>query len=178
MSVNWEDNSSPARLKAHAAANESGEFDHTVPTWDIYCDLREALIWALLATGFPAKSEWAITEKNWEALYARLHVLERVNGCQRRYNNGSHKTRDMFFTVEEVKSMVGLSVNAGNKTDTEFRKYIMTKLIGEPRDKLVSFHNPSERETDPYWWERALMVNALKRKEADKFARPVCNNLS
>ena len=155
MSVNWEDTSSPARLKAHAAANASGEFDHTVPTWDIYCDLREALIWALLITGFPAKSEWEITDSNWGELYNRLQILERVNGCYRRYNNGTHKTRDMFFTPEELKSMVGLSVNAGNKSDAEFRKYIMEQLNNSSKFKLDSFKNPSEEAIeDGYWWER------------------------
>ena len=154
MSVNWEDTSSPARIKAHAAANASGEFDHTIPTWDIYCDLREALIWALLITGFPAKSQWEITDKNWGELYNRLQILERVNGCYRRYNNGIHKTRDMYFTPAEVFSMVGLSVNAGNKSDAEFKKYIWTKLTDDATTKRDAFWNPSDREkADPYWWE-------------------------
>ena len=132
MSVSWQDTDSPARLKAHAAANASGEFDHTVPTWDIYCDLREALIWALLITGFPPKSGWGINDKNWKELYRRLQILERVNGCYRIYNNGDHGTRSVWFSPEEIRSMVGLSVNAGNKSDAEFKKYIFGKLNERP----------------------------------------------
>jgi len=162
MSVNWKDTDSPARLKAHAAANASGEFDHTVPTWDIYCDLREALIWALLITGFPPRSDWAITEKNWSELYCRLQILERVNGCYRRYNNGAkNPTRDIYFTPEEVKSMVGLSVNAGNKSDAEFRKYIFEQLANSSKFKLDAFIIPSEESIeDGYWWERRQMERA------------------
>jgi hypothetical protein len=163
MSVNWKDESSKARIHALAAAEQSGEFDHTVPTWDVYCDLREALIWALLITGFPPRSDWAITDKNWNEVYCRLHVLETVNGCYRRYNNGAENpTRDIWFTPEEVESMVGLSVNAGNKSATEFRKYIMDQLIDRSKTKLDSHINPTESAiADPYWFERAKMERAL-----------------
>lgn len=129
MSVTWEDSTSPARLKAHAAAHASGEFNSMNPTWCIYCDLREALIWALLVTGFPTKSEWAVTESNWQQLYERLSILERINGCYRIYNNGDHPSREVWFTPEEIRSMVGLSVNAGNKSDAEFKKYIFSRLM-------------------------------------------------
>ena len=155
MAVNWQDSTSPARVKAIAAAEESGEFDHTVPTWDIYCDLREALIWALLSTGFPAGSEWAINDKNWEAIYVRLQILERVTGSRRVYNNGDHKTREMFFTPAEIKSVIGLSVNAGNKTEAQFKKWIMNQMFDDAKVKLEAFTDPSEREVDdPYWWEQ------------------------
>lgn len=150
MSVNWQDSTSPARLKAVEAANASGEFDHTVPTWDIYCDLREALIWAMLTVGFPPKSGWGINEDNWKAIYVRLQILERVTGCRRKYSNGyGNPTRDMYFTPDEIKSMIGFSVNAGNKTDAEFKKHIWNKLLEGATDNLT----PSKRD-DPYYWEK------------------------
>lgn len=155
MSVNWRDEDSAARIKALAAAEASGEFDSTVPTWDIYCDLREALIWSLLATGFPGKSEWAITEKNWKEVFVRLHILERTRGCFRIYNNGNHALREMYFTPHEIKSMVGLSVNAGNKTNTEFMKHIFSLLESDARGELERFTKPSDRDIeDPYYWEK------------------------
>jgi hypothetical protein len=160
MSVNWEDSTSPARLKAVEAANASGEFDSTVPTWDIYCDLREALIWALLITGFPPKSGWGLNEDNWKAIYCRLQILERVNGCSRRYNNGAgNPTRDMYFTALEVESMVGLSVNAGNKTDAEFKKDIWKQLLEGATGRLT----PSSRvEEDPYYWEKIFAPKEIR----------------
>lgn len=169
MSVNWQDSTSPARVKALAAAEASGEFDCTVPTWDIYCDLREALIWALLCTGFPAKSQWAITEKNWEALYIRLNLLERVTGCRRVYNNGDLAPREMFFTPEEVRSVIGLSVNAGNKSEAEFKKYLMNYMMDDANVKLETVTLPNDRRIeDPYYWEKLFVPVA---------SRPVCNNL-
>jgi hypothetical protein len=154
MSVNWQDETSPARVKAIKAAEVSGEFDHTVPTWGIYADLREALIYALLVTGFPARSEWAITEKNWEQLFVRLSILETVRSCYRVYNNGDLASREVRFTPEEIKSMVGLSVNAGNKTDLEFSKHLYRLLERDAKDTLHCFNNPSERTlADPYYWE-------------------------
>jgi hypothetical protein len=160
MSVNWQDSTSPARLKAVEAAHVSGEFDPTVPTWSIYADLREALIYALLITGFPPRSKtckgnWAITEDNWQQLFIRLSILEKVRGCYRVYNNGTKKSRKMFFTPAEIKSMIGLSVNAGNLTDAAFNKRIMFALSEESKSKLDQFISPYQCDIDdPYRWEK------------------------
>lgn len=162
MSVNWEDATSPAREYAYAAATKSGEFDPSVPTWDIYCDLREALIWALLVTGFPAGSQWAITDSNWKQVFKRLYVIERIPaiGCFRIYNNGDKPARSMFFTPEEVKSMIGLAVNAGNKTDAEFKKFVMKKMTEGAEQ---SIRDCLDDTLNPYYWERRHMKWALKQ---------------
>jgi len=141
MSVSWKDETSEARLKAHAAAHESGEFDCEVKEWSDYCDLREALIWALLITGFPPKSGWGITEQNWQQVYGRLHILERVNDAYRIFNpaNGEDEVRRVYFTAEEVHSMIGMTVNAGNKSDAEFKKYIWSKLQEAPSNDIERF---------------------------------------
>lgn len=166
MSLDWQDSTSPARVKALAAAEASGEFDHTVPTWDIYCDLRNSVIWALLITGFPARSEWAITEKNWTEVYCRLQILETVLGCQRRYNNGAdNPTRDMYFTPEEIKSLVGLRVNVGNKSHAEFRNEMFERLETTAKSKLDNFINPLEsRAEDPYYWEKLFAPDHVKEE--------------
>jgi hypothetical protein len=167
MSVNWQDSTSPARLYAIAAAEASGEFVSTGTTWGIYCDLRDALIWSLLITGFPTRSEWAITEGNWNEIYCRLNILEKVNGCYRTYNNGSKTSRKIFFTPEEIKSMIGLSVNAGNKSANEFRTYIFQRLEADAVSSLDRCINPSERDTDdPYRWEKIhapVLVKEMKQ---------------
>ena len=172
MSVNWQDSTSPARLKAYAAAHASGEFDHTVPTWDIYCDLREALIWALLAVKFPPRSPWEITESNWQEIYRRLQIMESVGGCSRRYNNGDGPTRNMWFTPQEIESMIGLRVNAGNASDAEFKKMIFKRLEESATSKLESWTEPSkETDADPYRWERRQMEGEFKRREREAEAQ-------
>lgn len=151
MSVSWKDTDSEARKYAYNAAMKSGEFDQTVPAWDIYCDLREALIWALLLTGFPKGSDWTLNENNWREVFKRLSITERITGCYRTYDNGHRKPRKMYFQPEEVKSMIGLSVNAGNKTETEFKNYIWKRLMEGAESELHAYDcidpsNPYKRE--------------------------------
>lgn len=152
MSVSWETKDCEAYETALKAAEVSGEFDYKVPTWDIFCDLREALIWGMLGVKFPAKSSWGITEENWEAVYLRLRIYEKVTGCSRIYNNGRHKSREMYFQPEEIKSMIGFSVNSGNQTDAQFKKYIQDKLLDDAQQHLKSYKRDLEKE-NPYEWE-------------------------
>ena len=163
MSVNWQDSDSPARKYAIAAAEASGKFDEKVPTWDIYCDLRYALIWGLIITGFPPRSRWAITEKNWPQLYRRLYILEHVNGCSRVYGNGNKPPREMYFTPEEIRSMVGLSVNAGEKSEAEFKKYIYNQLAESAWGILNRCVTPTKSDADnPYWQEKLCTPKSVK----------------
>jgi hypothetical protein len=163
MSVNWKDTDSEARVYAYAAAMESGEFDSEGTTWSIYCDLREALIWALLATGFPPNSDWGITKKNWEQVYLRLAIWETARGCSRTYNNGDNASREVFFTPEEIRSMIGFSVNAGTKTNAEFKKFIFMHLEGDANTKLDRCVNPAKRDIDdPYRWEKMYAPTHVK----------------
>ena len=165
MSLDWQDSTSPARIKALAAAHKSGEFDSTVPTWDIYCDLRNSIIWALLATGFPARSEWAITEGNWPEVFCRLQIYEAVHGCQRTYNNGDLASREMFYTPEEIRSLIGLSVNVGNKTAAEFRKHIFMRLEDRAKQQLDECIDPPQRYIDdPYRREKLFAPTSVKEK--------------
>jgi hypothetical protein len=140
MSVNSESGECAAYKKAHEAACVSGEFDHTVKEWDEFYDLREALIWALLITKFPHNSRWKITEKNWEEIYQRLYILEKVNGAYRSYFMGNDKpNRKVYFTPEEIYSMIGMSVNAGNLTTAKYKTYIYKELNDRAIRKLDEF---------------------------------------
>ena len=162
MSVNWDCGKTAAHKHAKEAASISGEFDYKVPTWDVFCDLRVALIWALLIVKFPKDSCWKITEKNWEVVYKRLHILERVNGCYRKYGNGIKKTRDMYFKPEEIKSMIGMAVNAGDMSDAKFKTYIYRQLM-DRADVNISISKSHNGKG--YGMEEKLMEYALKRKE-------------
>ena len=139
MAVNWECSECEAYLTAKKFADDSKE-------WREFADLREALIWGLLCTGFPPKSDWAITEKNWEQVYTRLRIKENVQGCSRIYHPASEgeKPRKMWFTPEEVHSMIGLGVNAGNKSDTEFKNWCYKAMAEEPEAGLRLFHKKRE----------------------------------
>ena len=134
MSVNWDSSKCAAYIEAHKFSSDSKE-------WRDYVDLRDSLIWALVAIGFPPKSEWAINKKNWRKVYARLFFFEKCTDAYRQFNNAP----DMFFSPEEVQSMIGLSVNAGNKTDAEFRKHCFT-LMG--RDVESALRNYDRRVAD------------------------------
>ena len=149
MAINWDCGETTAHKHAHEAACVSGEFDYTEPTCDVFTDLREALIWGLIAVGFPSKSPWQITEKNWQVIYKRLHIYEATQGCKRIYNNGSRKAREVYFTPPEIKSMIGMKVNAGNKSDTVFKNFILKRLDEEADVRLAP-----GRHNDPYYWEK------------------------
>jgi len=103
-----------------AAYDEAKGFDAESDEWMAFVNLREALIYALLATKFPPKSAWKITADNWKNVFKRLRMLEEVIGPYRGMGD-----RSMNFTAEEVHSMIGLEVNAGNQTDLEFAKTIL-----------------------------------------------------
>jgi len=104
-------------------------------------------------TGFSPRSEWVITEKNWNEVFCRLQILERVFGCRRIYNNGSRASREVYYTPEEIRSLVGLRVNAGSKSDAEFKKLIMKELTTDADRKLDKCINPDPK-ADPYRWEK------------------------
>jgi hypothetical protein len=115
----------------------------------------------LIITRFPAGSQWAITDSNWEQVFKRLYVIERIPaiGCFRIYNNGDKPARKMFFTPEEVKSMIGLAVNAGNLTDAEFKTYVMKKMTEGAEQ---SIKDSLDDTLKPYYRERRQMKWALE----------------
>lgn len=132
MSVNWNATKCPAQVEANEFPKDSDQLKD-------YVNMRDSLIWALLVTGFPPKSPWVITEANWRTLYKRIAILERVVGVYRlKWNEQTGwKKCEIYFTPADIQSMIGLSVNAGNRTDAEFRKYIMQKLFEQVSEKVV-----------------------------------------
>ena len=116
MSVNWK----CSDCEAFKAIKELGDEDEAVQEFRW---LRDSLIYALLATGFPSKSPWEITEGNVDEVFLRLSSLEKIGGAYR----VRHSTQeDIPFTYDEVRSMIGLRVNAGNKSHTEWLRHLWT----------------------------------------------------
>lgn len=140
MPVNWECSKCAAYKVARSIAEKNGEFDSKTEEWIEFADLREALIWALLVVKFPPKSVWAITEQNWQTIYKRLYMLEKVGGAYRSYMNKD----DVYFSPEEIHSMIGFRVNAGSMSDAEYKKYIYTVLSRDAETNLVSYERKSK----------------------------------
>lgn len=148
MSVNWDSSACAAHHKALKAAMVSNEFDNTVKEWDEYTDLRDALIWALLIVKFPAKSEWKITQGNWEEIYLRLHILEIIGKPYRIYSvpdkddptkASTTDRRKVYFSPEEIFSMIGLAVNAGNLSKAKYQSYIYKELLKKAEFSLMRY---------------------------------------
>lgn len=141
MSVNYEYGTCPAYIAAK-------EHDEDSPEWRKFASLAESLIWALLVTGFPPKSEWAITDDNWREVFTRLSVLEKANGSYRAYHRDKAEggVKRVYFTPSEIVSMIGLRVNAGNKTKAEFKKTVMTMLEDHAAAALRNWQSDLEQE--------------------------------
>lgn len=79
----------------------------------------ECMIWLTMAIGINV-----ITEKNAEEVFKRVNMVETVSGAYRTIAGGGK----VFFTLAEVKSLIGLSTNASAKTALQFDKGIMRIL--------------------------------------------------
>ena len=112
MAVHWD-------CKNCAAYHEIKPLGDDDPKVDEFRWLRDSLIYALLVTGFPPKSPWKITEANVDEVFTRLNALEKIGGA---YRTRFSSNEEIPFTYDELKSMIGLAVNAGNKSKTEFLK--------------------------------------------------------
>lgn len=85
--------------------------------------LTDALIWATMFVGMPR-----ITEDNAAEFYARLHLIECLNG------NLSHRAGEPYFiTLEDIKRRVGLVTNATPWTRPQFIKH----KVGNYFDRTV-----------------------------------------
>jgi hypothetical protein len=74
--------------------------------------LTDTLIWATMFTGIST-----ITEANYKEFYARLNLVQRLNGP---YTNKGGKP--YYITVDDVQRRIGLTTNAGSMTRAQFIK--------------------------------------------------------
>ncbi len=121
MSVNWQ-------CGECEAYKEAKKFDEESDEWKTFCNLRYTLAMILVGTEFPT-GPWIITKENWEAVFTRVHIWEQVLGSMRvgmGIDSDTEKETkyDIFFTPEEIYSMIGFGVNAGNKTDAKFKLHV------------------------------------------------------
>lgn len=86
--------------------------DHEELMTDATWRITDIMIWATMFVGIPE-----ITESNYKEFYARLSLIERLNGTFLNLN-GSPR----YITLEEVERRVGLSTNAGTITRAQFTK--------------------------------------------------------
>jgi hypothetical protein len=68
-----------------------------------------------------------ITEENWEKVWLRIRMIEKIIGGYR-YDgkDGGHKP--VFFKKQEVKDHVGMWTNASEVSDAKFRGYLHDTL--------------------------------------------------
>jgi len=158
MAVQWECGETAAHKHAIKAQEDAGIgfddndcWERITPTWDIYTDLREAVIWGLCVVGFPPDSQWKITEDNWKEVFKRLYIYEQITGCSRIYNNGDHKVRKMYIEPEEIYSLIGMAVNAGNKTNAEFYKAMMVRPIDGAEYALRNMEDNKDWKAERKW---------------------------
>lgn len=129
MSVRWD----AGKTEAHKQADKH---DEDSKEWREFCALRESLIYAMLVIGFPLGSEWKITNSNWKQVFKRLHMFERATYSWRSMSDKKGNIERVYFTPDEIKSMVGLEVNAGSKSDAEFNKMVI-KAMTENATKAI-----------------------------------------
>jgi len=77
--------------------------------------VTESLIWMTI----PVKLG-EITEKNAGEFYARLKMIERMNGPMMWHTDDDGHKVDDYFTAEMVRSHIGLATNVGNETRQKF----------------------------------------------------------
>ena len=145
MAVHWQTSECEAYKTAKAADDASPEKDGESDEWRKFCVMRDALIWALIRVGFPGNSEWKITEDNWEQVFIRIHMLEHGTDAYRTRYTEDHEVKPVYFKPFEIRSMIGMSVNAGNKSEQKFTAEIISQLKREATDSL---RYALEREKD------------------------------
>ena len=111
MALNWKSTGSKVQDMIEAIEDEeSQEFNRLVL-------LRNSVVWATLAVGFPGK-EWSLTEKNWREFFQRVHQWERCVGAYR-VGPGNEQ---IYLSPEDIRLCIGINSNAGNKTAAAWKK--------------------------------------------------------
>jgi hypothetical protein len=91
-----------------------------------------ALVFMTMGVGMPR-----ITEKNADEFYARVSIMEAINGAVLRGPDG-----DVFLKREDVRAHIGLGTNAQTWTRPQF---IKTKVTRELDDRKSYYSRWAER---------------------------------
>lgn len=82
--------------------------------------MTEALIFASMVTGLG--KDWSLTEEFAPEFYARIKLLEKLNGPMAFRPDGKGGHEDWFCTFEDVKRHIGMTVNVSPVSRTAFLK--------------------------------------------------------
>ena len=138
MSVNFKCGDCPAYLAAM-------EFDEESNEWKDFTNMRHCLMMVLVSVQFPKGPSWAITKQNWEEVFIRVHMWEQVIGALRlgfeqvdSDDNGKPPLEkiSIYFTPDEIESMIGFQVNAGAQTDKQYDSHLGTVLRRNAQTEL------------------------------------------
>lgn len=80
----------------------------------------EAMIWGTMVVGI-----YHVTEKTAPDFYARLKVVEKINGAFVR-DSKANGHKEVFLTFEDVQKRIGMHSNASTETKTHFLKRMTT----------------------------------------------------
>lgn len=101
--------------------------DPPTPQNDNEAQARECLIWGTMATGINE-----ITIANWPEVYARMCMIEKVNGPYRQIVPGKDTVSGdpipVYITPAEVKRWIGMHTNASPKTRIQFMRWFKYSL--------------------------------------------------
>ena len=109
---------------------DSTKCDPPVPINDDETQARECLIWGTMATGINE-----ITMANWTEVYARMALIEKVNGPYRKIvpeKDSDSELIPVYITPAEVRRWIGMHTNASPKTRNQFLnwfKYDLNDLV-------------------------------------------------
>lgn len=145
MSLNWDTSECEryqklkaahlARVAANLEASDKEvEFESGMLE---FIELRDAVVWGTLCTRYPP-GPWKITEENWKEMFTRLLTYEKLYGAMRKKSLGGFESMDIFFTPEEIRSLIGLTTNVGNYTNRQFWAEIARRLKEQAKDHLYA----------------------------------------
>lgn len=132
MSLNWSvENVEDYETVCKIVMSEDDPNGRYVAGDKLWNPVTESLVWLSISTGINA-----ITEENAAEVYARVRMIEQVNGPMliRAEVDGKRPTgAAAFITPEEVRAHVGLSTNASPKTRARFLKSFEVDLDAQVR---------------------------------------------
>lgn len=134
MAVNWQCTTCAAYKAAMTKDEDSDD-------WREFVSLRDSLIYALLVTQFPVIDDdgghWAIMKDNWEETYIRLYMYE--HAMQPMRVDPKIGAPKIYFTPSEVRSMIGLHVNAGTQSQEDFEQHLLRLIRRDGEYKLNQY---------------------------------------
>lgn len=95
-----------------------------VKNWsDQNAQISDQIIWCMMFTGTPA-----ITEANAQELYARIHLMEHLQGT---FLSNADTGEPIYIGLADIKARIGLSTNVSSMTRGQFVKQKLDHFFAE-----------------------------------------------